>query len=52
MADLSSMNVSAAAGKMLTGEHADLVREAVRMVVAGLMEMEIAELTEPLPSVH
>jgi putative transposase len=45
MADTSSMNVSEAAGKMLTGEHADVVREAVRMVVAELMEMEIAELT-------
>jgi hypothetical protein len=43
MADLSSMTVSEAAGKMLTGEHADVVREAVRLVLAELMEAEIGE---------
>jgi putative transposase len=31
MADLRSMTVSESAGKMLTGEHADVVREAVRL---------------------
>jgi putative transposase len=44
MADLSSMTMSEAAGKMLTGEHADVVREAVRLVIAELMEAEVAEL--------
>lgn len=43
MADLSSMTVSEAAGKMLTGEHADVVREAVRLVLAELMEAEVGE---------
>ena len=42
MADLNSLNVSEAAGKMLTGEHADVVREAVRLVLAELMEAEVA----------
>jgi len=31
MADLRSMTVRESAGKMLTGEHADVVREAVRL---------------------
>ena len=44
MADPNSMTVSEAAGKMLTGEHGDVVREAVRLVIAELMEVEVAEL--------
>jgi len=44
MADRNSMTVSEAAGKMLTGAHADVVREAVRLVIAELMEVEVAEL--------
>jgi putative transposase len=44
MADLNSMTVSEAAGKMLSGEHADVVREAVRLVIAELMEAEVADL--------
>jgi len=45
MADPQSMNVAEAASKFLCGEQADVVREAVRTVVAELMELEIAELT-------
>jgi transposase-like protein len=45
MADPNSMNASEAAGKMLTDEHADVVREAVRLVIAELMEAEVAGLT-------
>jgi len=45
MADPQSMSVAEAASKFLCGEQADVVREAVRTVVAELMEMEIAELT-------
>src|SRR5665647_1597487 len=41
MADPQSMSVAEAASKFLCGEQA----EAVRMVVAELMELEIAELT-------
>ena len=44
MADVSSMNVSEAAGKMLTGEHADVLREAVRLMLIEIMEGEVAEL--------
>jgi putative transposase len=44
MADLNSMNVSEAAGKMLTGEHADVLREAVRLVLIEIMEGEVAEV--------
>jgi transposase-like protein len=39
------MSVAEAASKFLCGEQADVVREAVRTVVAELMELEIAELT-------
>ena len=45
MADPQSMSVAEAASKFLCGEQADVVREAVRTVVAELMELEIAELT-------
>jgi len=44
MADLNSMNVSEAAGKMLTGEHADVLREAVRRMLIEIMEGEVAEV--------
>ena len=44
MADPQSMSVAEAASKFLCGEQADVVREAVRTVVAELMEAEIAEL--------
>ena len=44
MADLNSMNVSEAAGKMLTGEHADVLREAVRLMLIEIMEGEVAGL--------
>jgi hypothetical protein len=33
MADHDSMNASEAAGKMLTGEHADVLCEAVRLML-------------------
>ena len=38
------MTVSEAAGKMLTGEHADVLREAVRLMLIEIMEAEVAEL--------
>ena len=41
MADRNSMTAPEAAGKMMSGEHADVVREAVRMVLAELMEAEV-----------
>ena len=44
MADPDSMTVSEAAGKMLTGEHADVLREAVRLMLREIMEAEVAEL--------
>ena len=44
MAGPQSMSVAEAASKFLCGEQADVVREAVRTVVAELMEAEIAEL--------
>ena len=44
MADVSSMNVSEAASKMLTGQHADVLREAVRLMLIEIMEGEVAEL--------
>jgi len=44
MADLSSMNASEAAGKMLASAHADVLREAVRLMLIEIMEGEVAEL--------
>ncbi len=44
MADTSSMNASEAAGKMLASEHADVLREAVRLMLIEIMEGEVAEL--------
>ena len=43
MADAESMSVREAAGKILGEEHADVVREAVALVVRELMEAEVAE---------
>lgn len=43
MADPYSMTVSEAAGKLLAEEHADVLREAVRMILAELMECEVTE---------
>jgi transposase-like protein len=45
MADPQSMSVTEAAGKLLCSQHADVLREAVRTVVAELMELEVAGLT-------
>lgn len=39
------MSVAEEAGKRLSSQHADVLREAVRTVVAELMEREVAELT-------
>ena len=44
MADHHSMNASQAAGKMLASEHADVLREAVRLMLIEIMEAEVAEL--------
>jgi putative transposase len=45
MADQNSMTVNEAAGKMLAGEHADVLREAVRLMLMEIMEAEVAGLT-------
>jgi transposase-like protein len=42
MADAESMSVREAAGKMLQQEHADVLREAVALVVREVMEAEVA----------
>jgi len=44
MADHDSMNASEAAGKMLASAHADVLREAVRLMLIEIMEGEVAEL--------
>ena len=44
MADHDSMNASEAAGKMLSSAHADVLREAVRLMLIEIMEGEVAEL--------
>ena len=44
MADQDSMTTAAAAGKLLTGEHADVLREAVRLMLIEIMEGEVAGL--------
>ena len=48
MAGPSSMKVSEAAGKILTGEHADVVREAARLVLAEFMRPRSQRLPAPL----
>src|SRR5690349_10575244 len=42
MADAESMSVREAAGKMLQQEHADVLREAVALVVREVMDAEVA----------
>jgi len=44
MADPNSMTTVAAAGKLLASEHADVLCEAVRPMLIGIMEGEVAEL--------
>ena len=44
MADPNSMTLSEAAGKMLARAHADVLREAVRLMLIEIMEGEVAEL--------
>ena len=44
MADPNSMTTAEAASKLLTCEHADVLREAVRLVLVELMEGEVAEV--------
>jgi putative transposase len=44
MADQNSMTAAAAAGKMLASEHADVLREAVRLALVEIMESEVAEV--------
>jgi len=44
MADHDSMNASEAAGKMLASAHADVLREAVRLMLIEIMEGEVAGL--------
>jgi putative transposase len=43
MADPYSMTVNDLAGKLLSDEHADVLREAVRMILVELMECEVTE---------
>ncbi len=42
MADDKSMTVRAAASKLLVGEHADVLREAVRVMLREVMEAEVS----------
>jgi putative transposase len=44
MADEQSMTVREALGKVLGDEHADVLRESVRMILGELMEAEVAKL--------
>lgn len=44
MADQESMTVRAALGKVLGDEHADVLRESVRLVLREIMEAEVAGL--------
>jgi len=44
MADQDSMTTADAAGKLLSGEHADVLREAVRLMLVEIMESEVAGL--------
>jgi len=43
VADHDSMNASEAAGEMLSSAHADVLREAVRLMLIEIMEGEVAE---------
>ena len=44
MADTNSMTTAETAGKLLASEHADVLREAVRLVLVEIMEGEVAEV--------
>src|SRR3954463_16272187 len=44
MADGQSMTVRQALGKVMSEEHADVLRESVKLVLRELMEAEVAEL--------
>ena len=44
MADEQSMTVREALGKVLGDEHADVLRESVRMILGELMEAEVSRL--------
>jgi hypothetical protein len=50
MADRNSMTTAAAAGKSLTGAHADVLREAVRLALVEIMEGEVAEVAAAAPT--
>lgn len=49
MADPYSMTVNELAGKLLSEEHADILRGAVRMILAELMECEVTEAAGAAP---
>jgi transposase-like protein len=44
MADTGSLGVRAELGKVLQSEHADLLREGVALILAEVMELEVARL--------
>jgi putative transposase len=44
MAESKSMTVEQVAREVLADEHADVLRESVRLVVQQLMELEVSEL--------
>jgi putative transposase len=44
MAESKSMTVEQVAGELMAGEHADVLRESVRLVVQELMNAEVSEL--------
>jgi hypothetical protein len=48
MADEQSMTVREALGKVLGDEHADVLRDSVRMILGELMEAEVAKLAAGL----
>jgi transposase-like protein len=44
MADTGSLGVRAELGKVLSDEHADILREGVALVLCEVMELEVARL--------
>jgi putative transposase len=44
MAEAKSMTIEQVAREVMAGEHADVLRESVRLVVQELMELEVSEL--------
>jgi transposase-like protein len=44
MAEGRRMTAAQAVDKLLSSEHADVIRESVRLVLAELMEAEVAEM--------